>query len=135
MTHHLDTKFEITSWDERPYRELDDAGKFTRADVQLTASAGGLEAEAFFEALMCYLGDGSSSYVSLLHVSGRIGERAGSFTLQGNGTYDGTTARTDFAVVPNSGSGDLAGISGSGVSVSTHADYPYMPLTLDYELP
>ena len=31
-------------------------------------------------------------------------------------------------------SGELAGISGTAESVSTHADYPYMPLTLEYEL-
>ena len=135
MSQHLETRFEIKSWDERPYRELDDTGKFTKADVELAASGGGLEAKAFFESLMCYLSDGTSSYVSLLHVAGRIGDRAGSFTLQGNGTYDGTTAQTDFTVVPNSGSGDLAGISGTAVSISTHADYPYMPLTLDYDLP
>ena len=37
-------------------------------------------------------------------------------------------------IIDGSGTGDLAGISGSAQSVSTHADYPYLPLTLTYEL-
>jgi hypothetical protein len=37
-------------------------------------------------------------------------------------------------VVPGSGTGELAGISGTGTSVSTHDDYPFMPLTLRYEV-
>lgn len=135
MTEHLETRLEIKSWDEQPYRELDQTGKFTRADVELSASAGGLEAEAFFESLMCYPGDGTASFVSLMHIAGRIGDRAGSFTLQGSGTYDGTTARSELTVIPNSGTGELTGISGTAISSSTHADYPYMPLSLDYDLP
>src|SRR5690606_30867603 len=106
MTEHLETRLEIKSWDEQPYRELDQTGKFTRADVELSASAGGLEAEAFFESLMCYPGDGTASFVSLMHIAGRIGDRAGSFALQGSGTYDGTTARSELTVIPNSGTGE-----------------------------
>jgi len=39
-----------------------------------------------------------------------------------------------MTVVTGSGTGGLVGISGTCVSVSTHADYPFMPLTLAYEL-
>src|SRR5690606_35848657 len=37
MTTHLETKFEIKSWDEKPYRELPDGRKFTEARVALAA--------------------------------------------------------------------------------------------------
>jgi hypothetical protein len=54
--------------------------------------------------------------------------------LQGDGTYDSTTARVKVNVVPGSGTDGLAGITGSAESESTSADYPNMPLTLRYEL-
>jgi hypothetical protein len=69
-----------------------------------------------------------------MHVAGRLGERPGSFVLTGSGTYDGSHARVDYTVVEGSGTGDLAGVRGTGTSVSTHADYPFMPLILDYEI-
>jgi hypothetical protein len=39
-----------------------------------------------------------------------------------------------MTVVSGSGTGQLSGISGTCESVSTHADYPFMPLSLTYEL-
>ncbi|MPZ63416.1 MAG: DUF3224 family protein [Propionibacteriales bacterium] len=135
MTTHLQTKFEIKSWDDKPYRELEDGRKFSRADVELAASAGDVEGTATSESLLYYRADGTGSFVGLMHITGRLGDRSGSVALQGNGTYDGTEARVEYAVVPGSGTGDLAGMTGTALSVSTHADYPHMPLTLDYVIP
>lgn len=131
MTEIVETKLEIKSWDENPYRELADEQKFTRADVVLTGSGDDLSA-ASFEALMYYRADGTASYVSLMQVTGTLGGRSGSFVLQGEGTFDGKTARGESRVVPGSGTGGLAGITGTAESVSTHDDYPFMPLTLRY---
>jgi Protein of unknown function (DUF3224) len=145
MTKTLKTRLEIKSWDEKPYRELPDGSKFTKADVVLagkadeagTESGGeggtdGLES-ATFDALLFYRADGTSSYVTLMHVTGTLDGRSGSFVLQGSGTYDGRQAIGESFVVPGSGTGDLAGLSGKAESVSTHDDYPFMPLTLGYE--
>ncbi|MBX6357391.1 MAG: DUF3224 domain-containing protein [Micromonosporaceae bacterium] len=134
MSERLETKFEIKSWDEKPYRELPDGRKFAEARVALAAAEAGIEGEATFDALLYYHADGTSSYVTLMQFTGRLGEREGSFVLSGSGTYDGTHARGESTVVPGSGTGDLAGLRGTAVSVSTHADYPYMPLTLEYDL-
>lgn len=128
-----ETKLKIMSWDEEPYRELPDGRKFTRADVVLTGPADGL-ASATFEALMYYAADSTSTYVTLMHVTGNLGGRSGSFVLQGRGTYDGKAARGESFVVPGSGTDELAGLSGTGESVSTHDDYPFMPFTLKYVL-
>jgi hypothetical protein len=134
MSTHLETKFEIKSWDEKPYRELPDGRKFTRAIVALAATGPELEGEATFDGLMYYNPDGTSRYVTLMHVVGRLGGRRGSFVLAGTGSYDGTQARGDSIVVPGSGTEELSGLRGTGESVSTHADYPFMPVTLDYEV-
>jgi hypothetical protein len=128
----LETKLHIDSWNEEPYRELADGQKWTRAEVTLTGD--GDLASGSFESLMYYRPDGTGTYVMLMHLTGTLDGRSGSLVLQGSGTYEGKTARVTSTVVPGSGTGGLAGITGSAESVSTSADYPNMPLTLRYEL-
>lgn len=130
MTKTEDYRFEIKSWDEKPYLELEDGRKLTRASVVLAGTADAL-ASATFESLMYYASDGTSTYTSFMHITGTLDGRSGSIVLQGQGTYDGTTARGESVIVD--ATGDLAGITGKATSASTHADYPYMPLTLTYE--
>jgi hypothetical protein len=134
MTTHLETRLEIKSWDEQPYREMEDGRKLSRANVALSVSEEGIEADATWDALLYYAADGTSSYVGQMHVVGRLGDRSGSFVLQGSGTYDGREARGESSVVPGAATGELAGLRGTSSSVSTHEDYPYMPLTIDYDM-
>jgi hypothetical protein len=131
MTKRIESKLKIESWDEKPYRELPDGSKFTRAEVVLGGS--GEFASGNFEALMYYRPDSTTTYVTLMQLTGTLDGRSGSFVLQGDGTFDGTTARGESRVVAGSQTGDLTGLTGTAVSVSTHADYPNMPLALEYE--
>jgi Protein of unknown function (DUF3224) len=133
MQKITEAKLKIESWDEKPYRELGEGGKLTRADVLLSGPDDGLTS-AIFEALMFYRADGTSAYVTLMHITGTLDGRPGSFVLQGHGTYDGQTARGQSHVVEGSGTGQLAGLTGTGESMSTHDDYPFMPLTLKYDI-
>jgi hypothetical protein len=133
MPKTMEVTFKIESWDEMPYRELDDGSKFTRAEVVLTGPADGL-ASATFEGLMFYRTDGTSSYVTLMQITGTLDGRSGSFLLQGNGTFDGKAARGEYHVVEGSGTGELAALSGTAESVATHDDYPFMPVTLAYDV-
>lgn len=142
MTTTLQTRLKIESWDEQPSRELEDGRKFTRAEVSLGGdepSGDGSSGDssirsATYEGLMYYAADGTSSYVTMMQVTGTLDGRSGSFVLTGSGTYDGTTAAGESSIVPGSGTGGLTRISGSASSSSTHADYPYMPLTISYDL-
>ena len=133
MTGTLETRLEITSWVEETVHEMTDGSKITRATVSLSGGGDGLSA-ATFDAVMFYRPDGTSSYVSIMHVMGALQGREGSFVLQGDGAFDGTVARSRSAVVKGSGSGKLAGLTGAARSDSTHDDYPFMPLTLDNDL-
>ena len=133
MRKVMDAKLKIESWDEKPYRQLSDGGKLTRADILLSGPGDGLTSAAS-EALMFYRADGTSAYVTVMQITGTLDGRRGSFVLQGRGTYDGTTARGQSHVVEGSGTGELAGLSGTAESVSTHDDYPFMPLTLNYDI-
>jgi Protein of unknown function (DUF3224) len=130
----LELRFEIKSWDENTFHKLADEHKLTQAKVPLSVSHPRLEAEAGMTTLMHYDAGGASTYVGLLWVDGRLDGRQGTFTMLGTGTFDGTTARVDFSVVPGSGTGELTGIQGTASSVSTHADFPHMPVSLDYRL-
>jgi len=127
----LDTKLEIKKWDEQPYREFDDGRKFTRAEVALEGTGDGLDT-ARFESLMYYHADGTSTFISLMHIDGALDDRSGSIVLRTEGRFDGTTASSKSEVID--ATGDLAGLTGTAESSSTHDDYPLMPLTLRYEL-
>jgi len=75
---------------------------------------GGIQAETVADMVMTYRPDGTADYVGHHRVLGRLRGRSGSFVLQANGTFDGTEARTEFEVIPGSGTGELDGIAGSG---------------------
>jgi hypothetical protein len=56
---------------------------------------------------------GSGGYVAMERVTGTIGGRSGGFALQHFGTMQGGSQHLNIAVVPDSGTGDLAGITGT----------------------
>jgi Protein of unknown function (DUF3224) len=133
----LETRFEIKSWAEKPYRELPDGSRYARADVVLAGTGPQPESqteltEASFEALLYYRADGTSTYVTFMSITGALDGRRGSLVLAGEGSYDGTSARGASRVID--ATGELAGLRGTASSLSTHSDYPHMPLTLTYDL-
>jgi hypothetical protein len=134
MSTRLETKLEIKSFEEPPYRELADGSKFTRGELVVSVAEEAIEAEIRWDALSFFAADGTATYAGLMHVVGRLGDRSGGFVMRGTGDYDGTRATIDFTIVAWSGTGELAGIRGTGTSRSTHEDYPFMPLRLDYDV-
>jgi len=55
---------------------------------------------------------GSAGYVAVEHVSGSLDGRAGGFMLQHTGTMAAGSQQLSITVVPDSGTGELAGIEG-----------------------
>jgi hypothetical protein len=55
---------------------------------------------------------GSAGYVAIEHVTGTLQGRAGSFVLQHSGTMNRGTPLLSVTVVPDSGTGALAGLAG-----------------------
>ncbi len=70
-------------------------------------------------------------YVGYEQVEATVDGKHGTFVLAASGSHTGAVARTDVTIVAGSGTGELAGISGSG---SYAADAMQYTLTLDYEL-
>jgi hypothetical protein len=132
MKKSAHARFAITSWDEKPYSEVADRPKLTRASVAKTYT-GDIEAEAHVEYLMMYRSDGSASFVGLEQIVGAIGGRAGSFVLQRTGIFENGQAKESYVVVPGSATGALKGLSGEGSSSVGHGmEHPF---TLGYDLP
>ncbi|MEO5511871.1 MAG: DUF3224 domain-containing protein [Longimicrobiales bacterium] len=72
---------------------------------------------------------GSAGYVALERVTGSVHGKKGSFHLQHSGTMTRGEPTLSVTVVPDSGTGELAGLTGSmRIDPSTHA-YEF-----DYEL-
>lgn len=136
MTESFAGRLRIASWDESPYREVDDGSKFTNASVELSAEDGhqgdGLYA-AHFDSLMYYRPDGSSEFVTIMYATASLSGRSGSIVLSGRGTFHHGTASMRLQTIEGAGTGDLGGLSATLDSNSTHADYPFMPITVDYE--
>ncbi len=130
MSTHATATFQVKSWDEKPYNEIDDVPKLTRVSVSKSFS-GDIEGEGTLEYLMIQHDDGSASFVGLERVVGRVGDRSGSFVLQHTGTFEEGTAKDAFSVVPGSGTGDLRGLRGEGSFAAAHAEN--YPITLDYD--
>jgi Protein of unknown function (DUF3224) len=55
---------------------------------------------------------GSAGYVAIERVSGTLHGKAGSFVMQHSGTMDKGAQQLSITLVPDSGTGELAGIQG-----------------------
>ena len=74
---------------------------------------------------------GSAGYVAIEQVSGSLAGRKGSFVLQHFGTMNRGSNRLILEVVPDSGSGELAGLQGE-MSIKIEDGLHYY--TFDFEL-
>jgi hypothetical protein len=114
VSKHVSGSFRVEDWNEAAYVEAEDGvGKLARASVKQSFS-GDIEGAGQVEWLLCYRPDQTADFVGLQRISGRVGERSGSFVLQSNGVFDGKEARGDLAVVVGSGTDELRGITGRG---------------------
>jgi hypothetical protein len=76
--------------------------------------------------------NGSAGYVAIERVSGALHGRKGSFVLQHSGTMTRGAAELVISVVPDSGTGELAGITGRMVITIADGKHSY---ELEYALP
>ena len=128
-TVHASGTFKPTSWDEKPYAELEGAPKLTHAHVT-NSYVGDIEGEGTSDSLMFYGNEGTATYFGFERVVGRLGGRSGSFVLQGAGTWRDGVATTTWSVVPGSGTEALKGLRGEGgFTAGSEGDVSY---TLDY---
>lgn len=73
-----------------------------------------------------------AQYSGYARFEGSVSGKRGKFVLLDTGTYGGGEAKSDLSIVEGSGTGELAGITGSGRYVASQSEMLY---ELDYELP
>ena len=74
---------------------------------------------------------GSAGYVAMEHVSGSLEGRNGSFVLQHSSTLTRGVPEQSITVVPDSGTGELEGISGRMTIIIIDGKHSYQ---FDYQL-
>ena len=68
----------------------------------------------------------SAGYVAMERVSGSVGGRVGTFVLQHSGTMTRGEPQLSVTVVPDSGTGDLTGLSGKMVIENAEGQHSYV---------
>lgn len=108
-----------------------EAGAFGRffIDKQLHGDLDGVSKGQMLAAMSAV--EGSGGYVALERVSGTLNGRTGTFILQHNGTMRGGAFNLVITVVPDSGTGELTGLSGTFAIVIEGAKHSY---TFDYTI-
>ncbi|MFD8413041.1 DUF3224 domain-containing protein [Streptomyces sp. NPDC059650] len=115
-------RFTFAGWEEQPVGAADSVPRIARSTV-VNSFTGGIEAEATTCAYtITYTGENIGSYTGLELLSGSLDGRKGAFVLREDGTFDAGGTRCGFEVVPGSGTGALAGLTGSGSFEYRHGD-------------
>ncbi|GAB3277575.1 hypothetical protein GCM10027563_05370 [Parasphingorhabdus pacifica] len=122
----LEAPFEIIEWDETVYEEPAEGPKLTRITIRKRYH-GAIEGSGVVEVLTAQ-GAAGAGYVASERVEGTLDGRQGTFVIQHGGLAEGTDQSSYGNIVPASGTGGLAGISGHAKEVQQEV------LTLVYTL-
>jgi len=117
-----------------PQGEADKAEGSTLARMSLDKKYHG-DLEAGAKGTMLTAGTdvkGSAGYVAIERVTGTLNGKTGSFVLQHNATLSRGTPMQNIIVVPDSGTGQLAGITGKLTVIIADGKHSY---EFDYTLP
>jgi hypothetical protein len=111
MTTHASGTFEVKLTPQSPEAKTDEAtvGRFSldkkfQGDLDGTSKGEMLAVSTAVQ--------GSAGYVALEQVSGSLNGRTGTFALQHSGTMNRGAPELRITVVPDSGTGQLVGLSG-----------------------
>jgi Protein of unknown function (DUF3224) len=126
MTHRASGAFDVKVTPQKPDTQIARTANLGRLTIDKQFH-GDLEASAKGEMLAAQSEvKGSAAYVALERVTGKLRGRAGSFVLQHSATMTRGAPESTITVVPDSGTGELAGLSGSmRVQVAADGSHSY----------
>ena len=114
MAEKAEIQIEVRAWSPVVFSEPAGAPSLVRISVE-ESFAGDVTGTGSAELLQVLSGDGSASFVAVERVTATLAGRAGTFVLQDKGTLDTEgNVEGEWFVVPGSGTGELATLSGSG---------------------
>ncbi|MDP9643559.1 acyl-coenzyme A synthetase/AMP-(fatty) acid ligase [Actinopolyspora lacussalsi] len=112
MSTRIESKFSVDSWDEQPLQEWEGA---TLTRTRMTKTFTG-ELEGTSEVLATMLKtpvENSMSYVAYEYIKGTMAGRSGSFVVRHSTIMTPESRSGSWTIVPNTGTGELTGITGS----------------------
>jgi hypothetical protein len=116
MTHHANGTFDVKLKPQDLHQKVEGAsGSLGRMSIDKQFH-GGIEGTSVGEMLTAFGGEkvkGSAGYVAVERVTGTVDGKKGSFILQHNSTMSRGVPQQSIVVVPDSGTDELAGISGT----------------------
>lgn len=122
-------RFDLTSWDEEI---IDEADGTRRVRARNTKSfQGGITGESATDLLQGFAGEGTATYVAIERVTAAVDGRKGGFLLRHSALMAGDGGDMLVDVVPNSGTGELAGLTGTMTITMVDGEHTY---AFDYAL-
>lgn len=112
-TVRVNGKITVHKYEPVNYDEKSDGPSLTKVHVEESFS-GDIEGDGWAEFLQAAQPDGSASFVGMERVTGTVAGKTGTFLLQDSGTVSGNIVNGEWFVVPGSGTGELAGLRGTG---------------------
>ena len=120
----LSGTYSVSKWEESSIRPDEYGKRASKASVELLF-IGDIEAQAFVEYLMFYttfdekdMHNSQAKYVGQIQIVGTVNGKVGSFALKDSGSFHGGLASSRVEIIPDSGTGELASISGVGSYVA-----------------
>ncbi|GHE15189.1 DUF3224 domain-containing protein [Streptomyces alanosinicus] len=111
-------KFEIVEFDESVYGQQTGGPKLTRVTIRKRYQ-GVIEGTGVAEVLTAQ-GSAGGGYVASERIEGTLDGRQGTFVIQHWGLADGPNQSSEGSIVPHSGTGELAGITGHAMEREVH---------------
>ncbi|MGK4585034.1 DUF3224 domain-containing protein [Kitasatospora sp. HPMI-4] len=133
MPTRITGRFTFADWKESPVGPAEEYPRLARASVT-NAFTGGVEAaDTVCEYAIAYVTETTGTYAGMELLTGSLDGREGTFAVEERGSFDAGGTRCTFEVVPGSGTGELAGLRGTGGFVFRHGEQS-VPYTFEYEL-
>lgn len=107
------SSFKITGWEPAPTDETDEIADIARARIR-KAFTGDLEGASVANAILYQTPVKSGGYAALERITGKIGDREGTFVIQHSGIRNVSGEGPAYGdVVPGSGTGGFEGVTGT----------------------
>ena len=120
---------DVTTESEPPFLEQD--GLKLNRNVVRKEFSGDMVGTSSAQMIAAFTGTlGSAAYVAIEHFTGSVDGNSGSFALQNSGVMNRGDAQLTVMIVPDSGTGELTGISGTLEIDNDVGEHSYV---LDYE--
>ena len=122
--------FSVNTEAEPPFLEQD--GLTLNRSVVHKEFSGDMVGTSEVQMIAAFTGTpGSAAYVAIEHFTGSVDGKSGSFVLQHSGVMNKGDAELTVTIVPDSGTGELTGISGTLEIDNNEGQHVYV---LDYKL-